>query len=376
MFPVNKRKLILGALGVLVGAGIWWLCALWSHFGPSRVPVNWSFATSQSQIYRTGYDTVANSQTPRSVLIRSLKPSAKGFAALSQKCDATPYRGQRIRISVWIKTDGVNGAAQFHLVVNDQVGDKLAFGADGVGGSQYWRQYAAVVDVPEEAATLSYGMMLAGSGKAWFNDLQINAVPNTVNLRQLELPDLSAMPRFEPRPLLDADPEETLKSLRSSKNAGVSLEESGEEGQVLKFDLIGGKPRLLVGSTTLAEDYAGKKLRIRARLKTADLQEGRVTIYFNAQSQSNNDYFAASSKPISGTTDWKDYDCVISISGQKAMISAGIYAQGKGGSVYLKSLDLSLADDSALGGEDFEVMQATWPEPRVLATPMNLDFSK
>lgn len=58
-------------------------------------------------------------------MIRSLNPSAEGFAGLSQKCDATPYRGQRVRISVWIKTDGINGAAQFFFVVNDQAGARL-----------------------------------------------------------------------------------------------------------------------------------------------------------------------------------------------------------------------------------------------------------
>ena len=151
--------------------------------------------------------------------------------------------------------------------------------------------------------------------------------------------------------------------------------DSGAEGRVLKFDLMGGKPGF-ISSMTNAEDYAGKKLRLRARLKTADLQGGGVTIYFDSQSQSNNDSCAAWSKPISGTTDWKDYDCVIPISGQKAMVMAGMSAQGKSGSVFLKSLEVSLADDSPPGGEGFEVMQMTWPETPVLATPMNLDFSK
>jgi len=373
---MTKPKLMLGALGAIVlGAAIWGLCALWSYFGPSRVPANWSFVTTQPKIYRTGYDKVANSQTPRSLVIRSLNPLAEGFAGLSQKCDATPYRGQRVRISVWIKTDGVNDAAQFFFSVEDQAGARLARGGDGVGGSRYWRQYAAVVDVPEEAATLFYGMTLGGAGKAWFNDLQIDVVPNTVKLDQWQVPDLSAMPRFKPGSLLATDPEEALKSLVSPKNADVSLEESGSEGRVLKFDLSGGKPARFI-STTVAEDYAGKKLRLRARLKTADLQGGQVTIYFNSQSQRNNDFFAAWSKPISGTTEWKDYDCVIPISGQKAMVTAGIYARGKSGSVFLKSLEVSLADESPPGGEGFKVIQETWPESPVLATPMNLDFSK
>jgi hypothetical protein len=373
---MNKNKIMLGAFGVVVlGAGIWGLCALWSHFGPSRVPINWSFVTAQPKMYRAGYDKVANSQTPTSLVIRSLNSSAEGFAGLSQKCDATPYRGQRVRISVWIKTDGVNGSAQFSFSVKDQAGARLVQGGDGVGGSRYWRQYAAVVDVPEEAATLSYGMTLSGAGKAWFNDLQIDVVPNTVKLDQWQLPDLSAMPRLKLGSLLAADPEEALKSLVSPKKADVSLEESGAEGRVLKFDLMGGKPGF-ISSMTNAEDYAGKKLRLRARLKTADLQGGRVTIFFNTQSQNTDDSFAAWSKLISGTTDWKDYDCVIPISGQKAMVMAGMSAQGKSGSVFLKSLEVSLADDSPPGGEGFEVMQMTWPESPVLATPMNLDFSK
>lgn len=365
---------MLGALCVLVlGAGIWALCAIWSHFAPSRVPANWSFATTQPKIYRTGYDQVAGSQAPRSVVIRSLNPSAEGFAALSQKCDATPYRGQRVRISLWIKTDGVNGAAQFYVFVNDQAGVQLVQGGYGVDGSRYWRQYAAVADVPEAAATLSYGMVLNGAGKAWFNDLQIHVVPNTVKLDHVYVPDSSALPRFKPGSLLAADPEEALKSLISTNAAVVSLEESGAEGRVLKSDLMDGKPFRVI-SMTVAEDYTGKKLRLRARLKTADLQGDGVTVFFNTTN--NNDFFATWSKPISGTTDWKDYDCVIPVKGRKAEVTAGVSARGKAGSVFLKSLEISVADDSPPGGDGFKVMQMTSPESPVLATPMNLDFSK
>jgi hypothetical protein len=199
-------------------------------------------------------------------------------------------------------------------------------------------------------------------------------VPNTVPLSNQRKPrDLSAMPRLKLGPLLAAD----LKSLGSSIIGDVSLEEPGAEGRVLKSDLMDGK-FFRVSSTTVTEDYAGKKLRLRARIKTADLQGGEVTIYFNSQSQNqnSNDFFATWSKPISGTTDWKDYDCVIAISGQKAMVTAGVSARGKGGSVFLKSLEVSLADDSPPGGVGFEIMQMTLPEPPVLANPMNLDFSK
>lgn len=359
---MSNRTLMLGTYGALVGVGIWGLCALWSHYGPSRVPANWSFATPNPKIYRTGYDKVAGSQTPRSLVIRSLNSSAKGDAGLSQKCDATPYRGQRVRISVWIKTDGVNGADALYVVVKDQAGIMLAQGGYFVNGSRYWRQYAAVVDVPEDAASLFYGMTLHGAGKAWFNDLQINVVPNTVKLQQWQVPDFSAVPKFKPGSLL-------------AVCDGGSLEESEAEGRFLKSDLMDGKP-FRVSSRTIAEDYAGKKLRLRARLKTADLQGGTVAIYFNSLSQGTDDYFTGWSEPISGTTEWKDYDCAIPISGQKAMVTAGIYARGKAGSVFLKSLELSLADDSPPGGEGFEVMQWTWPESPVLATPMNLDFSK
>jgi hypothetical protein len=374
---MSKRGLIVGAFSAaFLGAGIWGLCALWSHFGPSRVPANWSFATTHPKIYRTGYAQVANSQNPRSVVIRSLKPLQYGAAALGQKCDATPFRGQRVRLTGWIQTDGFpdNSAAQILFFVKDPAGGELARGGVGVEESKYWREYAAVVDVPEEASTLFYGMVLSGAGTAWFNDLQIRAVPNTVPLSNQRKPrDLSAMPRLKLGPLLAAD----LKSLGSSIIGDVSLEEPGAEGRVLKSDLMDGK-FFRVSSTTVTEDYAGKKLRLRARIKTADLQGGEVTIYFNSQSQNqnSNDFFATWSKPISGTTDWKDYDCVIAISGQKAMVTAGVSARGKGGSVFLKSLEVSLADDSPPGGVGFEIMQMTLPEPPVLANPMNLDFSK
>jgi hypothetical protein len=40
--------------------------------------------------------------------------------------------------------------------------------------------YSVVLDVPEDAEVIAFGIMLSGTGTAWLNQAQIEVVPTTV----------------------------------------------------------------------------------------------------------------------------------------------------------------------------------------------------
>jgi hypothetical protein len=49
-----------------------------------------------------------------------------------------------------------------------------------VKGTTDWTRYEIVLDVPTTAAALAFGVLLAGNGEVWMDDLKFDIVPSTV----------------------------------------------------------------------------------------------------------------------------------------------------------------------------------------------------
>lgn len=95
------------------------------------------------------------------------------------------FLGKRVRMTVWVKTaeatwavpwmrvDGRDGMAAF-----DNMKDRTPPAI--IKGSTGWTRYEFVLDVPKDAISLNYGLMLGGYGEAWIDDVNLEAVPETV----------------------------------------------------------------------------------------------------------------------------------------------------------------------------------------------------
>jgi len=49
-----------------------------------------------------------------------------------------------------------------------------------VRGTTDWKKYDIVLDVPSDAASMSFGALLSGTGQIWFDNLNFEIVDNTV----------------------------------------------------------------------------------------------------------------------------------------------------------------------------------------------------
>jgi hypothetical protein len=62
----------------------------------------------------------------------------------------------------------------------------------GIKGATPWSTYDVVLDVPEDATSISFGILLTGAGEVWMNDLSLEAVdirtPTTGTNRGKTLP--------------------------------------------------------------------------------------------------------------------------------------------------------------------------------------------
>ncbi len=167
------------------------LAAAGPNPGPeSGQPVpGWSFATEGSGIPRnqdpagfaTGVDReVAHGGHP-SVSIRSIVEK-DGFRAVTQLIKADAYRGKRVRLTGYLKTRDVRWHAGVWLRVDGPDAKLLAFDNMSdrpVLGTADWSQHAVVLDVPEAALRLAFGVLLhSPTGQVWARELK-ESLPST-----------------------------------------------------------------------------------------------------------------------------------------------------------------------------------------------------
>jgi hypothetical protein len=84
--------------------------------------------------------------------------------------------GKTISFSGAIKTQDVDGFATLWWRADGERPPPLAFDNMSQGaprGTTNWKHYAFELEIPEETRNINFGVLLSGSGKAWFDDLHI-----------------------------------------------------------------------------------------------------------------------------------------------------------------------------------------------------------
>ncbi|MGG0823683.1 helix-turn-helix domain-containing protein [Paenibacillus turicensis] len=109
------------------------------------------------------------------------------FGTLMQQFQAKQYIGKRMRFSGFVQTENVNGWCGLWMRVDDQKQNMLAFDNmeyRSIKGTVSWNYYACVLDIPDEAATISIGILLSGSGKVWLDNCQFEEVGKDIEVTQ------------------------------------------------------------------------------------------------------------------------------------------------------------------------------------------------
>lgn len=95
-----------------------------------------------------------------------------------QKFRADEYRGMRVRLSGWLKTEDV-GEASLWMRVDDERMLMLAFDNMSdrkIRGSSDWREQQIVLNIPKNSAGIFFGVSLTGVGMVWVDDIRIDVV--------------------------------------------------------------------------------------------------------------------------------------------------------------------------------------------------------
>jgi hypothetical protein len=156
----------------------------------AALPKGWFFAGSKPQEYDCSVDpTTFYNDLPSTYIKSKAGVKTTGFGSMMQDFSAAQYVGKRIRLSGYLKSEGVESWGGLWMRVDGASQSKngystsLAFDNmhDGlrdqsVKGTTGWQNYSIVLDVPEGATGIYIGFLLDGPGALWVSGLKLEVV--------------------------------------------------------------------------------------------------------------------------------------------------------------------------------------------------------
>jgi hypothetical protein len=156
------------------------------------VPFGWALAGSNPAHYLVAVDHPDSGPGGVSASLTSRSGQADGFGTLMQQIRADGYRGKHVRFAARTKTRDVDGRATLWLRVdgpgNVEVLDNMTAPKRYLQGDNDWVENSLVLDVPEGAVAISYGVALHGNGKVWLNEVKLESVEQSVPVTTALLP--------------------------------------------------------------------------------------------------------------------------------------------------------------------------------------------
>jgi beta-lactamase regulating signal transducer with metallopeptidase domain len=144
----------------------------------ASAPQGWILAGSNPASYQTGIDHQASDKGFSSAYLRSKQSAGEGFGTLMQEFSAAQYAGKRLRLSASVKADQLSDWAGLWMRV-DKGSESVAFDNmtdRPIKGTTGWQNYEVVLDVPQDATGIAFGVLLSKQGNVWLNDVKFQSV--------------------------------------------------------------------------------------------------------------------------------------------------------------------------------------------------------
>ena len=149
-----------------------------------HAPTGWLLAGSSPADYRTGVDNERKYEGRPSAYLTSAVSNTEGFGTLMQSIDAATYAGKRIRLRAYVESHDVSKWAGMWMRADKQ---RTIVAFDNmqnrpIKGAHPWSTYDVVLDVPEDATSISFGILLTGTGEVWVSHVTLEAVGKEVEV--------------------------------------------------------------------------------------------------------------------------------------------------------------------------------------------------
>jgi hypothetical protein len=146
----------------------------------AAAPKGWFLAGNAPQDYNVGTRTLSDGPPQSIAYLRSNAASTHGFGTLMQSFSAGEYGGHRVRFSAEVKSEGITGWAGLWMRA-DKERTTVAFDnmqSRPIRGTQAWNRYEVVLDIPADATSLHFGVLLTGPGEIDISGLKFEIVPD------------------------------------------------------------------------------------------------------------------------------------------------------------------------------------------------------
>jgi len=142
----------------------------------------WFISGSHPYNYEIGIDQETVHQGKASGYLKSKTvQDPDEFATMMQQFKANEFRNKRVKLSGFIKTENVKQFSGLWMRVDNASEDSLQFDNMSdrpIVGTNSWNRYSIVLDVPENSAIISFGILLTGKGEVWLDGLSFEVVDN------------------------------------------------------------------------------------------------------------------------------------------------------------------------------------------------------
>jgi len=139
-------------------------------------------AGSKPNNYQTGVDREVVENGLPSAFLKSVVSPTGGFGTLMQTISAKDYAGKRVRLRAWVRSQDLSEWSGVWMRV-DKGSASVAFDNmqdRPIKGTQSWGTCDVVLDVPQDATSISFGILLSGTGEVWMNNVAFEIVGNEV----------------------------------------------------------------------------------------------------------------------------------------------------------------------------------------------------
>ena len=158
-----------------------------------ETPKGWFAAGSHPKDYEMSVDPKVTHAGKASASIKCIAAKPGGFGTLMQSFLPDTYRGKRVRLSGFVRSAEVNGWAGLWMRVDgpEKTTTPLAFDNmedRAIRATTDWTKYEVVLDVPEQAQGIAFGVLLTGAGQVWFDDFKLDVVEKDVPTTRIKAP--------------------------------------------------------------------------------------------------------------------------------------------------------------------------------------------
>lgn len=137
---------------------------------PGSAPAGWEVSPSGEG---TAAETLAAGCSQGDRCARLTRQDAgPGYSALLQFVRADPYRGKRVRLRGMLR--GGTGTALLYLQVNRPAAQPQTVTEAAAGTA--WKRYELLIDIPKDAATFQFGLVVAGAAEAWLDAVEVQVL--------------------------------------------------------------------------------------------------------------------------------------------------------------------------------------------------------